>query len=117
MNKHYLYTPLLFTALLSFQTAALASENVNKQETAKPLILAIDSQNATSHFARTDTYTSQYKQNSLVKTSAKIDAISKTLKNVSRAFKRITSIRYGKGRKIRAKLGAKSLTLRYTYTL
>ena len=117
MNKHYLYSPLLFTALLSLQTAALASENANKQEIAKPLILAIDSQNATSHFARTDTYTSQYEQNGLVKTSAKIDPLSKTLKNVSRALKRITSIRYGKSKKIRAKLGAKSLTLRYTYTL
>ena len=119
MKKQHLLSALLFTTLLSFQITAFASENPSEQEASKPLILAIDSQEATSHFARTDTYASQFESGGLIKASikGKLDPISKTLKNVSRTFKRITSVRYGKSKKIRARLGATSLTLKYTYTL
>ena len=119
MKKHYLLSTLLLTALLSAHTTAFSSENPNERAATKSLILAIDNQNVAGHFVRTDTYTSQYEQNSLVQTSLKatLDPISKSLKNMSRALKRITSVRYGKSKKIRAKLGVTSLTLRYTHTL
>lgn len=118
-NIHLPTTLLLMALLLSIQSTAIADDSSSELQTTKPLILAIESQNITGHFARTDTYTSQYDRKSHIEglTQSKIDTVTKTLKKVSRAFKRITSIRYGKSKKIRAKLGKTSLTLRYTYVL
>ena len=120
MKKRNIQTAILASALLFLQTTALTAETPSTKNTAKPLILAIDNQNIEGHFARIDTYTSQF-YNQGVSTSSpseiRSSQISKTLNKLGNAFKRITSIKYGKSKKIRAKLSPSSLTLRYTHRL
>jgi len=118
MKSHILLYAIAFT-ILSSQTAAMATEPLiaKTSSSTSPLILTVDANELAHHILKAETYTSPHKEKHRARLPEKTDALSKNLKKVSKAFKRLTSMRYGKQQKIRAKLGKSSLTLRYTRIL
>ena len=106
--------------LIATQSAALAAPSVTDSSASGSLILAVDAIELASHNPRSDTYASQYNSKDSPKNLpliAKVDTLTKNFKNASKVFKRVTSVRYGKGQKIRARIGKSSLTFKYTRTL
>ena len=117
--KSYITRSTVFCiVLISVQTTALAETTVNAPT--PRLILVLDVKELARHLNKTATYTSQYQNptnSDVVLLATKPDAISKKFSEVSKVFKRFTSMRYRKGQKIRAKVGKSSLTLKYTRAL
>ena len=117
-NPNILYTAVFIT-LISAQSNASATPTTGAPA-GQYLILAVDAIELANHSPRNDTYDSRYSSKDRAASSTlptKVDVISKKLKGASKAFKRMTSVRYGKGQKIRAKLGKSSVTLKYTRAL
>ena len=121
MKKLTVLSSCICIALLSYQTTAIAADSpASSATTSQRLILALNIKELARHLNRTDTYTAQYGNSKNIETasfSKQTDAVTKNLKKASKAFKRFTSVRYGKGQKIRAKIGKSSLTLKYTRAL
>lgn len=116
--KNYNLCFAVTIALLSTQTSASAAEPLpTKSSSPDSLILTIDAVELANHILKDETYISQHKAKHHAHLPAKTDALSKNLKKASKAFKRLTSMRYGKQQKIRAKLGKSSLTIKYTRIL
>lgn len=115
MNIRSASKAIAFTALLTAQ--AQATDNLLlSQPTTQQLILVVDT---STLLPSKDEATLQENESTDTKLvlASQIDAVSKKLKSASKAFKRLTSLRYGKQQKIRAKLGKASVTLKYTRIL
>ena len=111
---------VVFITLISTQSNASDTPTITGTPTGQYLILAVDAIELANHSPRNDTYDSRYSSKDRATASTlttKVDVISKKLKGASKAFKRMTSVRYGKGQKIRAKLGKSSVTFKYTRAL
>ena len=121
MKKFYIYTASICISLLSMNTIA-ETDKAPSITDSQPLVLALDTEALARYLNRTDTYTAQYgtynsTDSTTTESKIKTDTVSKKLKKASKAFKRLTSIRYKNGQKIRAKIGKSSLTLKYTRPL
>ena len=122
MKNLPIYTAAIFISAFSSNTTAMEAEETLVATDSKRLVLALDTEALARYLNRTDTYTAQYgtyKSTEATTTLSQIniDAASKKFKKASKAFKRLTSIRYKNGQKIRAKIGKSSLTLKYTRPL
>jgi len=116
MKTLILTAAIVLASILSTASAAPEPSAAPKTER---LILAIDATELSNYALKNGTPTNNLKSKQLGASTfiKQVDALSKKLKYVNKAFKRITSVRYGKRQKIRAKLGKTSLTLRYTRAL
>ena len=104
---------------LTLQTIVVSDSALDVSEQPR-LILALNAKELARYLNRTDTYTAQYdtpKNPEVASNAVQIDALSKKIKRVSKVFKRMTSLRYKNGQKIRAKIGRSSLILKYTRPL
>ena len=121
MKNFYVYSAAICVTLVSLNAAATATDSTSSTTpTPERLVLALGVEDLARYLNRTDTYTAQYGNYKSPETALpqiKIDAVSKKFKKASKAFKRLTSIRYKNGQKIRAKIGKSSLTLKYTRPL
>ena len=106
----YLPAPLCLSLLVS-SSLVMANETANKHPS---LLLAADTTNLGLHPPQTlqsHTFSDTHNPNQSA------DTLSSTLSKAHKAFKKVTSIRYGKKQKIKAKFGKSSYVLQYTHTL
>ena len=120
MKNSPIYSAAICIALLSLDTNAMETDSTLTAAEPQRLVLALNVEDLARYIIRTDTYTAQYggsNNTDAASPKVKIDSISKKFKKASKAFKRLTSIRYKKGQKIRAKIGKSSLVLHYSRPL
>ena len=103
---------LILASLAAFSSPSFAEPSSESRPTFQRLILELDSSSLNAHFTRTDTYASQF--GPVRETTKPSDSFNESLKAAKNAIKRMTSLKYGKDEKVRARLGEKSITIRYT---
>ena len=118
MKPLILIFAISYITIASSTASAADKPNVSKP-TAKPLILAIDTKVLASSTIQHSFQPRPSIAQGIKQTSFKpsIDGVSNKVLRAKKAFSRLTTMRYRKGEKIRAKIGKKSLTLRYIRTL